>query len=40
MPVFLFNVSDRKMYGIYRAASNGDWEINPSGAAGGLCTDY
>ena len=31
MPVFLFNYSERKMYGIYRALSEGDLEINPTG---------
>lgn len=31
MPLFLFNVHDRMLHGIFRAVSNGDWEINSSG---------
>ena len=31
MPLFLFNVHDRKLHGIFRAVTDGDWEINPSG---------
>ena len=31
MPVFLFNYSDRKMHGIFRAQSDGDLEIKPYG---------
>ncbi|KAK9864157.1 hypothetical protein WJX84_004586 [Apatococcus fuscideae] len=29
MPVFLFNYSERRMYGIYRAVTEGTYEINP-----------
>ncbi len=31
MPVFLFNYTDRKMHGIFRAVTRGDYEINPEG---------
>ncbi|KAK9831297.1 hypothetical protein WJX74_010943 [Apatococcus lobatus] len=31
MPVFLFNYSERRMYGIYRAVTEGTYEINPQG---------
>ena len=31
MKLFLFNVSDRRLHGIFRATSQGSWEINPSG---------
>ncbi|KAI3987254.1 hypothetical protein MKX01_031738 [Papaver californicum] len=31
LPLFLFNYSDRKMHGIYEAASNGEMNINPYG---------
>lgn len=29
LPLFLFNYSDRKLHGIYEAASNGRLNINP-----------
>lgn len=32
MPLFLFNVSDRRLHGVFRAATDGSWELNPSGA--------
>ncbi|KAJ6750428.1 hypothetical protein OIU85_001007 [Salix viminalis] len=31
LPLFLFNYSDRKLYGIYEAASSGQMNINPYG---------
>ncbi|RZC86381.1 hypothetical protein C5167_030460 [Papaver somniferum] len=31
LPLFLFNYSDRKMHGIYEAASDGEMNINPYG---------
>ncbi|KAI3966351.1 hypothetical protein MKW92_049231 [Papaver armeniacum] len=31
LPLFLFNYSDRKMHGIFEAASNGEMNINPYG---------
>ena len=31
MPIFLFNYSDRKLHGIFKAESDGEWEINPQG---------
>ncbi|PIA32675.1 hypothetical protein AQUCO_04400101v1 [Aquilegia coerulea] len=31
LPLFLFNYSDRKLHGIYEAASNGEMNINPHG---------
>ncbi|KAI3906104.1 hypothetical protein MKW98_028714 [Papaver atlanticum] len=31
LPLFLFNYSDRKMHGIYEAASHGEMNINPYG---------
>ncbi|KAI3994677.1 hypothetical protein MKX01_002293 [Papaver californicum] len=31
LPLFLFNYSDRKIHGIYEAASNGEMNINPYG---------
>ncbi|KAI3966352.1 hypothetical protein MKW92_049232 [Papaver armeniacum] len=31
LPLFLFNYSDRKMHGLYEAASNGEMNINPYG---------
>ncbi|KAI3935879.1 hypothetical protein MKX01_004606 [Papaver californicum] len=31
LPVFLFNYSDRKIHGIFEAASNGQMNINPHG---------
>ncbi len=37
MPVFLFNYSDRKMHGIFRAQSEGDLEIKPYGK---LCRQH
>ncbi|KAK9862680.1 hypothetical protein WJX84_000466 [Apatococcus fuscideae] len=43
MPVFLFNYTERRMYGIYRAVTEGDWEINPRGwieFTGGTRTRY
>ncbi|OMO78064.1 Kelch repeat type 1 [Corchorus olitorius] len=30
LPLFLFNYSDRKLHGIFEAASSGQWAINPS----------
>ena len=31
MPIFLFNVSDKSLHGIFRATGEGDWEITPHG---------
>ena len=31
MPIFLFNYSDRKLHGIFKAESDGTWELNPKG---------
>lgn len=31
LPLFLFNYSDKKLYGIYEAASSGKLNINPYG---------
>ena len=31
LPLFLFNYSDRKLHGIFEAASNGQMNINPYG---------
>lgn len=30
LPLFLFNYSDRKLYGVYEAASDGEIYIDPS----------
>ncbi|CAL8468750.1 g8290 [Coccomyxa elongata] len=34
MPIFLFNYQSRKLHGIYRAVTDGDWKINPHGWVG------
>ncbi|BDA43259.1 probable Kelch-like protein 17 at C-terminar half [Coccomyxa sp. Obi] len=34
MPIFLFNYQSRKLHGIFRAVSDGDWKINPHGWVG------
>lgn len=31
LPLFLFNYSDRKLYGVFEAASHGRLNINPNG---------
>ncbi|KAF9617859.1 hypothetical protein IFM89_039053 [Coptis chinensis] len=31
LPLFLFNYSDRKLYGLFEAVSQGNWNINPYG---------
>ncbi|KAK9829602.1 hypothetical protein WJX72_006822 [[Myrmecia] bisecta] len=43
MPVFLYNYSDRKMHGIFRATTEGQLDINPQGwcnITGGYRTRY
>jgi hypothetical protein len=29
MPLFLYNFETKELHGIFRAASDGDWEIDP-----------
>lgn len=31
MPIFLYNYTSRKLHGIWKAASDGGWKINPEG---------
>lgn len=31
MPVFLFNYTDKQLYGVFKAASDGEMNINPRG---------
>lgn len=31
MPLFLFNFETKELHGIFKAASDGDWEIDPYG---------
>lgn len=33
MPVFLFNASNHRMYGVFQAATKGRWEIKPYGSS-------
>ena len=35
MPLFLYNFTTRELHGIFTAASDGDWEIDPYGAWAG-----
>ena len=32
MPLFLFNYSNRQLHGVFEAAANADWELEPTGA--------
>jgi hypothetical protein len=32
MPLFLYNFETKELHGIFKAASDGDWEIDPCGA--------
>jgi hypothetical protein len=33
MPLFLYNFETKELHGIFKAASDGDWEIDPYGEA-------